>query len=221
MAIPVLIIGKSGSGKSASLRTCIGNNNFNVINVLNKPFPFKGTLNVGSTDKYDQVYKWLEIFPGDSIVIDDAGYLITNMFMSGHANAGAGNAVFSFYNKIADSFWNLIEFIKNSMPPYKIVYIIMHEDVDDFGNIKPKTIGKLLDEKVCVEGMFTIVIRCKAENGKHYFFTQTTDNDIAKTPIDMFKDVKIDNDLLLVDQAIREYYELEKIKTKLMKEEKK
>lgn len=210
MAIPVLIIGKSGSGKSASLRNCAGNNNFNVINVLNKPFPFRGEVKSGSSDDYQQVMKWLIQFPGDSIVIDDAGYLITNMFMNGHSNAGAGNAVFSFYNKIADHFWNLIEFIKEKVPANKIVYIIMHEDTDDFGNIKPKTIGKLLDEKVCVEGMFTIVLRCATENGKHYFFTQTTANDVAKTPIDMFKDIKIDNDLLLVDNTIREYYNMER-----------
>lgn len=221
MGLPVLIIGKSGSGKSASLRNCVNNDNFNVINVLNKPFPFRGTIKSGTTDDYQQVMKWLVQFPASSIVIDDAGYLITNMFMNGHANAGSGNAVFAFYNKIADHFWNLIEFIKASVPADKIVYIIMHEDTDDFGNIKPKTIGKLLDEKVCVEGMFTIVLRCVTENGKHYFLTQTTESDVAKTPIDMFKDVKIDNDLLLVDKAIREYYNIPAKKPEVKKEEKK
>lgn len=221
MAIPVLIIGKSGSGKSTSLRTCVDNDNFNVINVLNKPFPFRGKIKSASTDDYNQVMKWLIQSPARSIVIDDAGYLITNMFMKGHANAGAGNAVFSFYNKIGDHFWNLIEFIKNSVPAEKIVYIIMHEDTDDFGNIRPKTIGKLLDEKVCIEGMFTIVLRCITENGKHYFVTQTTENDVAKTPVDMFKDVKIDNDLLLVDKTIRKYYDLSDTKAEAKKEEKK
>lgn len=208
MGLPVLIIGKSGSGKSASLRGCVDNDNFNVINVIDKPFPFKGKVKSGTTDDYQQVMKWLIQFPAQSIVIDDAGYLITNMFMSGHSNAGAGNAVFSFYNKIGDHFWNLIEFIKKSVPKNKIVYVIMHEDTDDFGNIKPKTIGKLLDDKVCVEGMFTIVLRCVSENGKHFFVTQTTDNDVAKTPIGMFEDLRIDNDLTLVDKAIREYYEM-------------
>ena len=221
MGLPILIYGKSGGGKTSSLRTCVDNNNFNVINVLNKPFPFRGKINAGATDDYQQVMKWLIQFPGKSIVIDDAGYLITNMFMNGHANAGAGNAVFAFYNKIADHFWNLIEFIKQSVPADKIVYIIMHEDTDDFGNIKPKTIGKLLDEKVCLEGMFTIVLRCVTENGKHYFITQTTDNDVAKTPIDMFKDIKIDNDLLLVDKTVREYYGMEVEKAEATKEVKK
>lgn len=206
MAKKVLILGRSGSGKSASLRNCTDNDNFNVINVLNKPFPFKGKIPSASTDDYQQVMKWLIQSPAKSIVIDDAGYLITNMFMKGHANAGAGNAVFSFYNKIGDHFWNLIEFVDKKVPEDKIVYFIMHEDTDDFGNIRPKTIGKLLDEKVCIEGMFTIVLRCTTEGGKHYFLTQATENDVAKTPIDMFADVKIDNDLLVVDKAIREYY---------------
>ena len=210
MGLPVLIIGKSGSGKSASLRNCVNNDNFNVINVIDKPFPFRGQIKSGATDDYRQVEKWLEIFPARSIVIDDAGYLITNMFMKGHASAGAGNGVFTFYNKIGDHFWNLIEFIKKSVPKEKIVYVIMHEDVDDFGNIKPKTIGKLLDEKVSIEGMFTIVIRCIVENGKHYFVTQSSGTDVAKTPMGMFEELLIDNDITLVDKVIREYYEMDK-----------
>lgn len=210
MGLPVLIIGKSGSGKSASLRNCVNNDNFNVINVIDKPFPFRGQIKSGATDDYQKVEKWLVKFPARSIVIDDAGYLITNMFMKGHANAGAGNGVFTFYNKIGDHFWNLIEFIKKSVPKEKIVYVIMHEDVDDFGNIKPKTIGKLLDEKVSIEGMFTIVIRCIVENGKHYFVTQSSGTDVAKTPMGMFEELLIDNDITLVDKAIRDYYEMNK-----------
>lgn len=209
MALPVLIMGKSGSGKSSSMRTVVGNDNFNVINVLGKPFPFRGDVKNGQTDDYQQVMKWLIQFPGKSIVIDDAGYLITNMFMNGHSSAGAGNAIFSFYNKIGDHFWNLVEFIKKSVPKDKIVYIIMHEDTDEFGNVKPKTIGKLLDEKVCLEGLFSIVLRCTIKNGKHIFLTQTTEGDVAKSPIGMFEDLEIDNDLAMVDKTIREYYGLE------------
>jgi hypothetical protein len=222
MGIPVLFIGKSGAGKSASLRNCVGNKNFNVINVLDKPFPFKGKINSGATDDYNQVMKWLIQFPGKSIVIDDAGYLITNMFMNGHSNAGSGNGVFSFYNKIGDHFWNLIEFIKKSVPADKIVYVVMHEDTDDFGNIRPKTIGKLLDEKVCIEGMFTIVLRAVVQNGKHVFLTQSSGNDVAKTPMGMFETAEIDNDITVVDKAIREYYEIDTTnETNETKEEKK
>jgi hypothetical protein len=207
MGLPCLIIGKSGSGKSASLRNCVGKD-FVAIKAINKPFPFKGKIPCAVTDDYSKIMKALVQNPAKSIVIDDAGYLITNMFMNGHSNAGAGNAVFGFYNKLADHFWNLIQFIQNSVPEDKIVYIIMHEDSDDFGNIKPKTIGKLLDEKVCVEGLFTIVLRCVSENGQHKFITQSEGGAVSKSPMGMFDSLEIDNDLALVDEKIREYYGL-------------
>lgn len=83
------------------------------------------------------------------MVIDDAGYLITNHFMRGHSTAGKGNGVFTLYNDLGDQFWKLIQFVISSLPEDKIVYFMMHEDKNDFGDVKPKTIGKLLDEKVC------------------------------------------------------------------------
>lgn len=207
MAIPVLIIGKSGSGKSRSLKTCIGKD-FNVIKVIDKPFPFKGKIPSCVTDDYATVMKQLIACPAKSIVIDDAGYLITNQFMRGHANTGAGNAVFAFYNKVADNFWNLIDFIIKRVPKDKIVYVIMHEDESESGSVKPKTIGKLLDEKVCVEGMFTIVLRCVEESGKHLFITQAANGAVSKSPEEMFDSMTIENDLYLVDQKIREYYDM-------------
>lgn len=208
MAIPVLIIGKSGGGKSTSLRNCVDNENWNLINVLGKPLPFKGKIPSVATDDYTQVMKCLAGSTAHSIVIDDAGYLITNYFMKNHSSKGAGNAVFSMYNTLADNFWNLIEFVKK-LPEDKIVYIIMHEDIDDFGNVKPKTIGKLLDEKLIVEGMFTIVLRCVYESGKHLFVTQAIDGSVSKSPMGMFEELQIDNDLLYVDKKIREYYDIE------------
>lgn len=209
MAIPVLIIGKSGSGKSTSMRNC-QNNDFNLIRVLNKPLPFKGKVNGWFSDDYQQIMKLLIASKADSIVIDDAGYLITNHFMRGHSSAGKGNGVFSLYNDIGDYFWNLIQFIVTKVPENKIVYIIMHEEKDEAGEVKPKTIGKLLDEKVCIEGMFTIVLRCIEEGGKHLFVTQASQGAVSKSPIGMFEDLTIDNDLLLVDKKIREYYGLGK-----------
>lgn len=209
MATPVLIIGKSGSGKSTSMRNC-QNNDFNLIRVLNKPLPFKGKVNGWFSDDYQQIMKLLIASKADSIVIDDAGYLITNHFMRGHSSAGKGNGVFSLYNDIGDYFWNLIQFIVTKVPKNKIVYIIMHEEKDEAGEVKPKTIGKLLDEKVCIEGMFTIVLRCIEEGGKHLFVTQASQGAVSKSPIGMFEDLTIDNDLLLVDKKIREYYGLAK-----------
>ena len=205
MAKAVLIIGKSGSGKSTSLRNCIGNTNWGLINVLNKPLPFRGKIPQIATDDYEQVKKTLAGSKANSIVVDDAGYLITNYFMRNHSAKGAGNQIFTMYNTLADNFWNLIEFIKK-LPDEKIVYIIMHEDVNDFGDIKPKTIGKMLDEKICLEGMFTIVLRCVQENGKHLFITQAEGGAVSKSPMGMFESLEIDNDLAIVDKAIREYY---------------
>lgn len=207
MGIPVLLLGKSGSGKSASLRN-FQPGEVGIINVLGKPLPFKGKLPSVVTDSYDMVYTVISKSKTDSIVIDDAGYLMTNQFMRGHASTGAGNAIFSFYNDLGDRFWSLVRFVVEQTPENKIVYFIMHEDKNDFGDIKPKTIGKMLDEKVCVEGMFTIVIRSVLSNGKHVFKTQTDGFDVCKTPIGMFEQSEIDNDLKLVDTTIREYYEL-------------
>lgn len=140
MGIGVLIIGKSGSGKSTSLRN-FKSDEVGIINVISKPLPFKNVngLKTVDTDNYADVKKVIEGSKTPSIVIDDAGYLITNQFMRKHSNAGGGNAVFSLYNDIADSFWNLTEQIKK-LPNNKIVYILMHEDKNDFGDIKPKTI---------------------------------------------------------------------------------
>lgn len=213
MALPVLIIGKSGSGKTTSLRNCT-DKDFCMIRVLNKPLPFKGKIPAAITDNYQQVMKSVFQATAKSIVIDDAGYLITNQFMRGHSNTGAGNGVFAFYNKVADNFWELIQFISTKVQPDKIVYVIMHEETDENGNTRPKTIGRLLDEKVNVEGMFTIVLRCVSENGRHEFVTQTADGAVSKSPIGMFESERIDNDLLAVDEAIRSYYEMDKITEK-------
>ena len=208
MGLPVLIIGKSGSGKSTALRNCVNDSNWNLVNVLGKPLPFKGKVPQVVTDDYEQVKRCLTSSMAKSLVVDDAGYLITNYFMRNHSSKGQGNAIFSMYNTLADNFWKLVEYIKH-LPEDKIVYIIMHEDTDDFGNVKPKTIGKLIDEKICLEGMFTIVLRCIQENGKHLFVTQADGGAVSKSPMGMFEELEINNDLLYVDNKIREYYGLE------------
>jgi len=176
--------------------------------VLNKPLSFKGKINGWCTDDYTTVMKCLIGSKASSIVIDDAGYLITNQFMSKHSSLGQGSAVFDFYNLVADHFWNLITFITTKVQDNKIVYVMMHEDKNDYGDVKPKTIGKLLDEKVCLEGMFTIVLRCIEEGGKHLFVTQSANGAVSKSPIGMFETLTMDNDLSLVDKTIREFYEM-------------
>ena len=207
MGIPVILMGKSGSGKSSSLR------NFpeaGIINVLGKELPFRNPPKTYITDDYEKVLSALYTSETKSIVIDDAGYLMTNQFMRGHSSQGAGSTIFNFYNDIGDKFWNLIMFIKNKLPNDKIVYLLMHEDKNDFGDIKPKTIGKMLDEKSCIEGKFTIVLRSMYSCGKYVFRTKTDGFDVTKTPIEMFEQEEIENDLKMVDDTIREYYNLNK-----------
>ena len=208
MGIGVLIIGKSGSGKSASLRN-FKKEDVGIINVISKPLPFenKNGLKTVDTDNYADVYALLEKSKAKSIVIDDAGYLISNQFMRQHSNVGGGNAVYNLYNDLADNYWQITEKIK-ALPQDKIVYIIMHTEKNEFGDIKPKTIGKLLDDKVCVEGLFAIVLRSKKVDNNYYFFTQSTENDVAKSPMGMFNDLFIDNDLKAVDDRIREFYKI-------------
>lgn len=205
MGIPVLIMGKSGSGKSASLRNF---EDAGIINVLGKPLPFRNKLKTFHTDDYEKIKGILIKSEVKSIVIDDSGYLMTNKFMNGHSSQGAGNAIFNFYNKIGDDFWELGRIVRDYLPPDKIVYFIMHEDKNDFGDIKPKTIGKMLDEKACWEGTFAIALRSMYSSGRYVFKTNTDGLDVCKTPIGMFNTLEIDNDLKMVDDTIREFYGL-------------
>lgn len=212
MSIPILIIGKSGSGKSASLRNFKAEE-VDVINVESKPLPFRNNFVTINTDDYRTVCKAIKNSKKKAIVVDDAGYLITNAFMRGHASQGAGNSMFNFYNQLADNFWKLITYIKSmdkDEDKNKIVYIIMHDQKNDYGDIKPKTIGKLLDDKVCVEGMFTICLRSMVQDGHFVFRTRSDGFDVTKTPIGLFDTEEIDNDLAFVDEKIRNYYGLEK-----------
>lgn len=209
MGLGVLVIGKSGSGKSSSLRN-FKKEEIGIINVIGKPLPFKNVndLQTIDTDNYSDVKKILEKCKTKSIVIDDAGYLMTNQFMRKHTNAGSGNAVYNLYNDIADNFWKIMYEEIRALDKDKIVYIFMHESKNDFGDIYPKTIGKLTDNTVCLEGLFSVVLRAKKVDKNYYFFTQSTENDVAKTPMGMFDDLYIDNDLKEVDKTIREYYNI-------------
>lgn len=208
MGMPVLVLGPSGSGKSTSLRN-FKPGEVGIINVLSKPLPFRTELKPVKSKDYTYIMRLLRDMNAPSAVIDDAGYLITDEFMSGHSSAGAGNAVYAMYNKMADNFYTLLRWIVTDVPEWRIVYIMMHLDQDDSGRIKPKTIGKLLDEKVCIEGLVTITLRCTVKDGRHIFLTNSTEDwQIEKSPIDMFSQIEIDNDLKMVDNTIREYWGL-------------
>ena len=208
MALPVLIMGKSGSGKTASLRNMTQTTL--VINVNKKSLPFSKNdhIKIRNTDDYLMIREILsKAYDAGikTVVIDDAGYLMTNKFMRGHREK-KGASQYDLYNEIADSFYSLIRFITDNLQPDMIVYIVMHEDKNDMGESKPKTIGRLLDEKVCIEGLFTIVFHSMKHNGKYVFATNTDGTDVTKTPIGMFDEEYVDNDLQMIDNKIREYY---------------
>lgn len=210
----VLLLGPSGSGKSTSMRN-FAHDELALINVNNKPLPFRGKFDSTlETNDYMQIEKAILQTQKKSIVIDDAGYLITHQFMSGHRD-NKGNAVFELYNDLADNFYRLIKWCQSRLPESKIVYFVMHVDKNEFGESKPKTIGKLLDEKVCVEGLFTIVLTAeRRDDGEYIFRTKTNGLDVSKSPIDMFDSEEIPNDLRKIDTIIREYYGLEPLTNK-------
>ena len=204
-SVPVLLIGQSGSGKSTSLRN-FTKDEVAVVNVLGKPLPFKSDISAKKCDDYNTILKAIASTKKKTIVIDDANYLITNEFMNKSSVKG-----FDKYNEMGNNFFNLINGIKN-IEGGKTVYLIMHEDTDENGNVKPKTIGKLLDDKVNIQGMFTICIRSMFDNGNYIFRLKTNGQDCVKTPFGMFETDTMENDLKEFDKVVREYYELDNIK---------
>lgn len=206
-SVPVLLIGQSGSGKSTSLRNFKGDE-IAVVNVLGKPLPFKSDIKAGKCDDYTKILNAIAHTDKKTIVIDDANYLITNEFMNKSSVKG-----FDKYNEMGNNFFNLINGIK-AVEGGKTVYLIMHEDTDENGNVKPKTIGKLLDDKVNIQGMFTICIRSMFDNGNYIFRLKTNGQDCVKTPFGMFETESMENDLKEFDKVVREYYELDKVENK-------
>lgn len=209
MAEAVLVYGKSGTGKSTSLENFAEDEIF-LINVIGKRLPFRKNFKyVKVTDDADKIKNAMAKCPDyiKVIVIDDAGYLMTNQFMRGHSGDKSGGNTFDLFNSIADAFWSLLNFIK-TLPEDKVVYLTMHEDTNDYGERRLRTIGKLLNEKVCIEGMSSVVLRSEVMGGKYTFVTQNEGADISKSPKGMFEDIRIPNDLKAVDTAIREYWGL-------------
>jgi len=203
MAVPVLILGESGTGKSASLRN-FKRGEVAVINVAGKPLPFKSDLGMISTDSYPKIVQALKGMQTPSAVIDDAQYLMANEFMRRSGEMG-----YQKFTDIGKNFWSLIaETVSRDMPSDRIVYFLSHIERDQAGNEKIKTIGRMLDEKITVEGLFTIVLKTHVEDGKYTFMTHNSGFDTVKSPIGMFESQQIDNDLALVDKTIRAYYNM-------------
>lgn len=203
----VYVYGQSGSGKSRSLKN-FSEDELLFVNCIGKRLPFRNKFKYELNSKnIDTIKNQLGRMPCKIAVLDDAGYLMTDSFMKGHSAPKSGSSTFELYNDIADKFYGLVSFVKNELPEDVIVYLIMHEDAKDSGKVGLRTIGRLLDEKVCLEGMSTIVLHCMIRDGKHIFSTQSDGYDIAKSPEDMFP-AEIDNDLKMVDTTIREFWGL-------------
>ena len=209
MGMCVLVYGKSGSGKSRSLKF-FGEDEILLINIEGKELPFRNTFKyICRTDSLDTIITQIQKMPCKIAVIDDAGYLMTHHFMDNHRNK-KGSASFDMYDDIADTMYFLVKRIKKDTPDDVIVYVLLHEDTNDMGETKIRTIGRLIDNKVCLEGMVTVCLRCMSDNGKHFFRTQTDGFDISKSPEEMFEDTEIDNNLKMVDDTIRAFYGLNK-----------
>lgn len=212
MSLPVLIIGRSGSGKTYSLKN-FKPDEVGVISVEKGRLPFRSDIKVARVPRYENSadintyaqanmakYSWIikaiSSAKVKSMVIDDSQYLLVNELFDRAAEKG-----YDKYTQMAANFRNLIHAVNDMPDDDKIVYFLHHSEADTDGREKVKTIGKMLDEKLTVEGCFDIVLYCQ----DHKFFTQANGQSTAKSPEGMFE-LEIPNDLKAVDSAIREYY---------------
>ncbi|MBO7710584.1 MAG: AAA family ATPase [Lachnospiraceae bacterium] len=213
MGIPVLILGESGSGKTFAIKNM--NPDEVGIFLVEKPrLPFRKQFRCKQNATYFDIMKALSDPKLKQYVIDDSQYLLVNEFFDRASEVG-----YQKFTDMALNFRNLIHFVINKAPEDVIVYFLHHTETDNNGKVKAKTIGKMLDEKLTVEGLFDIVLRTEINTEGHWFLTQSSGYDTTKSPEEMFLD-RIPNDLALVDKTIREYYGMEPI-TKTKKTEEK
>jgi hypothetical protein len=199
MGISILIIGESGTGKSTSIRNLT---NAGIINVYGKPLPFRSNLKTVNIDDCNKIITLLNKAETDVIVIDDFQYLLVNQFMNRAMEKG-----YDKFTEMAKGYYDVINAVRK-LPAQKRVYFLSHSERDNFGNVKAKTIGKLLDEKVTFEGLFTIVLKTVVTENNYYFQTRNSGQDTVKSPMDMFTEDLIPNDLAEVDRTVCEYYNI-------------
>ena len=223
MGIPVLIIGESGSGKTYAIKNLDPEKVGIFLCEKNrlpfrKPFPTYKVRNMMKEENGKQItYRQSAVIQGVLLgrkskdhkkiyVIDDSQYIMANEYFDRASEKG--------YDKFVDigaNFRNLVHMVNNELPDDVIVYFLHHPETDsNTGRLKAKTIGKMLDEKLTLEGCFDIVLHARTDGAEHWFSTQSDGTDTAKSPEDMFE-AKIPNDLAFVDKTIREYYEMEAI----------
>lgn len=199
-------MGESGSGKSASLRN-FKKEDVGIFNVASKPLPFRNTNGLITVNKatYNMI-KSAVVTPNRlSYVVDDAQYL-----MAFESFDKANVTGYTKFTEMAKNYEEMLRVIQEDTSPDTIVYVMQHIETDDNGKVKAKTLGKMLDQQLTVEGLFSIVLLAKADEKRHYFITQSDGTNPCKSPMEMFEDTEIDNDLKMVDDTIREYYGLKK-----------
>lgn len=204
MAYKILILGDSGTGKSASLRN-FKDDEILVINSAGKPLPFKNhfeTVTPRFDHLTDDILDALKKTMKKVVVVDDAQYIMSFQYMRRIKEAG-----WDKWNDIQGDFFNIIQMC-DYLPNDTIVYFLSHIQRDEQGHEKIKTMGKMLDEKITIEGLFTTVLKTSVQDGKYYFITQNNGLDTVKSPMGMFESYAIDNDLKYVDTKIRNYYEI-------------
>ena len=201
MGIPVLVLGESGSGKSTSLRN-FDIEEVGIFNVAGKPLPFRKKLNKVNNASYGMILKVLNAPKLKKYVIDDSQYLMAFESFDHAKETGYGK-----FTNMALNFKNLIDFVIRKTPDDVIVYFLHHTERTDDGRLKAKTLGKMLDNQLTVEGLFSIVLLCQAEGSEHYFITNSDGSNPAKSPMEMFE-MRIPNDLKEVGKTIREYWEI-------------
>ena len=220
----VLLMGASGSGKSTSLRNLPAEETA-IINITNKPMPFrnkdgktivtlKDFTKEGEKDlTYEELYKriiaTIKATKKKIIVIDDSSYMMAFENFEKATNKG--------YDKFTTMAKNYYDLIKSAIScgDEKIVYVITHEEVDDVNQLyRPKTIGKMLSNQLVIEGLFSIVLRSMYKNGEYIFQTQNDGTSVCKSPMDMFEQKEIPNDLYEIDKIVREYYGFKPIENK-------
>lgn len=202
MGIPILILGRSGTGKTSSLRNfkC---NDIELINVSGKPAPFKNDFQPINTNSYKDILNIIHATKRKIIIIDDSQYLMAFELFETREKKG-----YDRFENISYNFVNLIKTIITKTPKDTLVYLLHHTDTDETGQVKAKTVGKMIDNHITLEGLFNIVLLSNKSNDTYTFFTKNSGQDIVKSPFDMFEREEIDNDLKFVDDVIREYYNL-------------
>ena len=196
-----MILGPSGSGKSASMRNFTPEE-VGVFNVASKPLPFRAKLPVFNCSDYSKIMAAMQKSEKKIFVVDDA------QFLSVFANfSRAKETGYSKYVDMAINEYNLIQFVIQKLPEDTIVFFLRHIETDADGRVHAKTIGKMLDQNLGgLEAMFSVCLMCGTDGNEHWFETQSDGMTPAKSPISMWEERKIDNDLRSVANRIREYW---------------